>query len=171
MALTGEHLGMKLAVDEIDAEFLGYFEHLGRHDFSLQRCTACGLQRFPPTTGCPWCACREAEWRPVSGRGTVYSYVEVRHAINPAFRDHLPYLALLVELDQQRGRPTEHEAIRMFGNLVAPDGALANEELVSRVGIGTRVRMVYQDIGEHFALPEWTVDEAAPQPQPWRAPV
>ncbi len=96
------------------------------------------------------------------------SYSEVHHAIMPTFRDELPYLLLRVELDAQRGQPSEHEAIRFLGNLVTPDGKLAPPELIGQVGIGTRVRIVYVDVGDGFAIPQWTLDENADQPKPWR---
>src|SRR4051794_268462 len=107
MALTGEYLGMNLRVDDIDTENLEYFKHCGEHNFSLQQCTECHLLRYPPTTGCPWCANPESTWVPVEGKGTIHSYGEVHHAIQPAFRDHLPYMLLLVQLDTQAGQPTE----------------------------------------------------------------
>ena len=86
----------------------------------------------------------------------------------PTFRDRTPYHLLRVELDAQRGEPTEHEAIRFLGNLVTPDGELAPPELVESVGIGTRVRVVFVEVGPGFAIPQWTVDEDADQPTPWR---
>jgi hypothetical protein len=42
--------------------------------------------------------------------------------------------------------------------------------MVKRAGIGTRVRIVFADVGEGFALPQWTIDEQAEQPPPWRYP-
>ena len=74
----------------------------------------------------------------VEGKGTVHSYTEVHHAIQPAFKKHVPYLILLVELDTQSGKPTPTEALRVIGNLTTPDGVLASKERVARVGIGTR---------------------------------
>jgi uncharacterized OB-fold protein len=107
----------------------------------------------------------------VEGKGAVHSYTEVHHAIQPAFRSHTPYLVLLVDLDTQKGKPSEHEALRVVGNLVTPDGTLAPPDMVRRVGIGTRVRMVYADVTAGLSLPHWTIDEAAPQPdRPWRYP-
>jgi len=33
------------------------------------------------------------------------------------------------------------------------------------------VRMIFKKVGEGFALPQWTIDEAAEQPaNPWRYP-
>ena len=77
----------------------------------------------------------------------MHSYTEVHHAIQPAFKAHTPYLILLVDLDTQKGKPTEHEALRVVGNLATPDGKLAPPEIVKTVGIGTRVRMVFSRRG------------------------
>ena len=171
MAIRAEYLGMPLSIDDLDIENLEYFRHCAEHDFHLQACTACGLLRYPPTTACPWCACLESRWTPVEGKGAVHSYTEVHHAIQPAFRGHTPYLVLLVDLDTQKGKPTAEEALRVVGNLVTADGAFAPPEMVRRVGIGTRVRMVWSEVAPGLALPQWTIDEAAPQPEkPWRYP-
>jgi hypothetical protein len=79
-------------------------------------------------------------------------------------------LTLLVELDTQRAEPSEHEALRMLGNLVTPEGELAPRERVRSTGIGSRVRIVYTDVGEGFAIPQWTLDPDVDQPRPWRYP-
>jgi hypothetical protein len=43
--------------------------------------------------------------------------------------------------------------------------------MVKRVGIGSRLRMVFSDVAPGIALPQWTIDEAATQPaKPWRYP-
>jgi hypothetical protein len=167
----GEYRGMNLSINDIDHENVAYFGHCAEHDFHLQKCTACGLLRYPPGTACPWCQNREFEWTPVEGRGAVHSYGEVHQAIQTQFREHTPYLILIVDLDTQKGEPSEHEALRVAGNLVTPDGELAPPELVRQVGIGSRVRMVFADVGEGLSLPMWTLDEDAEQPENlWRYP-
>ena len=61
--------------------------------------------------------------------------------------------------------------LRVVGNLTAPDGKLAPPETVARVGIGSRVRMVFSDVAPGLSLPQWTLDEGATQPaKPWRYP-
>jgi uncharacterized OB-fold protein len=171
MAIRGEYLGMGLTVDDLDVENLEYFRHCAEHDFHLQACNACGLIRYPPTTACPWCTNLESHWTRLEGKGAVHSYSEVHHAIQPAFRDHTPYLILLVDLDTQKGKPSEHEALRVVGNLATPDGKLAAPDQVQRVGIGTRMRMVFSDVAPGLALPQWTIDDSAPQPaNVWRYP-
>ena len=169
MALQGEYLGMSVFIDDLDQENLAFFGHCGNHELRLQQCQHCELKRFPPTTACPFCAQPEAQWVAVSGKGTVYSYGEVHHAIQPAFREFAPYHLLLVELDEQRNIPNEYDGLRVQGNLAGPDGELASAEIVRQVGIGTRVKVVFKDAGEGLAIPLWMIDEAEPQPAtPWR---
>lgn len=171
MSVQGTYLGMPLTIDELDQENLAYFAHCARHQFHLQKCDDCGLLRYPPTTGCPWCSSPKATWTPVEGKGEVHSYEEVHHAIQPSFKGRTPYMVLLVDLDTQKGVPSEHEALRVIGNLTMPDGALAPPEMVRKVGIGTRVRMVFSDVTDGLALPQWTIDAEAKQPAaPWRYP-
>jgi len=170
MPLQGTHLGMNLTVDDLDVENVAFFGHCAKHDFHLQQCDDCKLLRYPPTTACPFCTCLESTWIPVEGKGTVHSYGEVHHGIQPQFQQRTPYLILLVDLDTQKGAPTEHDALRVVGNLVTPAGELAPKDQVERVGIGTRVKMVFNDLSPGLSLPQWTIDEEAPQPKPWRYP-
>ncbi len=171
MPVRGEYLGMTLNLDDLDIENTEYFRHCAEHDFHLQACAQCGRLRYPPTTACPWCMSLEATWRRVEGKGAVHSYSEVHHAIQPAFRGKTPYMILLVDLDTQKGEPSADEALRVAGNLTTVEGELAPAEMVRRVGIGTRVRMVFSDVGPGLALPQWTIDESATQPGTvWRYP-
>ena len=170
MNIKANYLDMPLDVSELDTENLEYFRYCAAHDFHLQACTSCGLIRYPPTTACPWCAQPGMRWVAVEGRGTVHSYTEVHHAIQPAFRNHTPYLILLVDLDTQKGVPSADEALRVVGNLASDDGVLAPPDMVRKVGIGTRVRMVFSDVAPGLALPQWTLDETAPAGTTWRYP-
>ena len=171
MPVQGEYMGMMLTIDDLDGENREFFNYCRAGEFRLQRGKKSGLLRYPPTTACPWTSDREFEWVAVEGKGTVHSYGEVHHAIQPAFKAKVPYMILLVDLDTQKGQPSEHEALRVGGNLVMPDGRFAPPEQIRRVGIGTRVRMVLVDIERGMALPQWTIDEDAEQPEnPWRYP-
>ena len=171
MAIDTEYLGMPLGINDLDIENLEFFRHCAEHNFHLQACEECDLVRYPPTTACPWCSCLESRWTPIPGEGAVHSYGWVQHAIQPAFREHPPSLILLSDLHVHFARPTAHEALHFAGNLTTPDGRLAPPEAVRRVGIGSRVRMVFTDVGEGLSLPQWTLDEDAEQPEaPWRYP-
>jgi uncharacterized protein len=170
MRIEADYLGMRVELDDLDVENTTYFKYCAAHDFRLQACEACGLIRYPPGTACPWCAHPTSRWVAVEGRGCVHSYTEVHHAIQPALKVFAPYIVLLVDLDTQKGEPTEHEALRVVGNLTTTDAALAPPNLVQMVGIGTRVRMVFRDVAPGLSLPQWTIDESVLQPTPWRYP-
>jgi uncharacterized OB-fold protein len=171
MTVKGDYMGMALSIDDLDGENLAYFKHCAEHAFHLQKCDDCKMLRYPPTTACPFCASANATWTAVEGKGAVYSYLEVHHAIQPAFKAKTPYMVLLVELDTQQGAPTPDDALRVAANLTTLSGELASPETVRSVGIGTRVRMVFSDVSDGLALPQWTIDETAKQPdKPWRYP-
>src|SRR5258707_14568363 len=157
--ISAQYLGMSLEINDLDHENLDYFAYCAKHDFRLQRCTSCKLFRYPPTTACPWCAEPNSEWVSVEGRGTVHSYTEVHHAIQPAFKQHTPYLVLLVELDAQSGMPTKEAGLRVIGNLTQPGGGLAPNSGGQRGGIGTRVRMVFTDGAPGLGPPQWTTEQ------------
>ena len=86
MPIQGEYMGMMLTVEDLDQENRAFFHYCAAGEFRLQCGRTSGLLRYPPTTACPWCMSREANWTPVEGRGAVHSYTEVHHAIQPAFR-------------------------------------------------------------------------------------
>ena len=161
MAIKADYLGMPLSLDDLDGENLEYFRHCAAHDFHLQQCDGVRPAALSAHHGVSLVHASRSQMGAGGGQGAVHSYSEVHHAIQPAFRAHAPYLILLVDLDTQKGKPTEHEALRVVGNLVTPDGKLAPPEMVKKVGIGTRVRMVFTDVAPGLALPQWTIDESA----------
>jgi hypothetical protein len=162
-----QYRGMALIVPDNDSEWREYFAFARQHRFVMRRCAACGLLRYPPTHACPWCTELAWTWQEVSGRGTIYSYEIVAHAIQPGFKDATPYPIVLVELDEQRGRPTPDEALRVIGNLVQPDGSMEDPR---NVAIGRRVRVVFQDLADHLALVQFALTDEPPPGRVWRLP-
>ena len=162
-----EYRGMALMVPETDSEWRGYFEAAREGRLVVRRCGACGLLRYPPGAGCPWCASLEWTWQPVSGRGTIYSYEIVVQAIQPGFRDWAPYPVVVVELDEQRGVPTADDGLRLVANLLTPD---FRPEPEARVAIGARVEVLFQPIAPDFVLPQFRLSDAPPPGRLWRFP-
>jgi uncharacterized OB-fold protein len=158
---------MTLVIPDNDSEWKEYFAEARRHRLVVRRCTACGLLRYPPGPACPWCAALGWAWREISGRGTIHSYEIVVHAIQPGFKDWAPYPVVLVELDEQRGVPTADEALRIIANLVTPDW---QPEAEANVAIGKRVRVVFQDLSDEVALPQFTLTDEPPVGRVWRFP-
>ena len=160
-----EYKGMNLVMPASDQEIRPYFEAAAEGRLVVKRCPQCGLLRYPPGAGCPWCSSLGWEWAEVSGRGTIYSYEIVTQAIQPGFADWTPYPVVLVELDEQRGVPTADEALCMIANLVTPN---FRPEAEANVAIGRRVRAVFQRLDDELALPQFTLADEPPPGRVWR---
>jgi uncharacterized protein len=163
-----EYRGMNLVIPENDSEWREHFKLARqRHALSLRACAQCHLMRYPPMHACPWCQSLDWKWQEVSGKGTIHSYEVVHHAIQPGLKDWTPCAVVLVELDEQRGTPTADEALRIIANLVTADGAPEPE---ANVAIGKRVRAVFHDLSDDFALPQFTLSGEPPEGRVWSFP-
>jgi uncharacterized OB-fold protein len=86
----------------------------------LQRCGGCGQHRFPANQMCPHCRSTEAEWVQASGKGTVFSWIVVRHPVpRDIYAGDVPYIVALVALA---------EGVRMPTNIIgcAPEAVTAD---------------------------------------------
>jgi uncharacterized OB-fold protein len=104
----------------------------------LQRCRGCGKFRYYPRPACSNCSSMEFDWQPVSGRGTVFSYVIVHGPTLPYFAAKAPYNVVLVALE---------EGPHMVSNLLD----VPNDEIY----IGMPVVVDFEDVSEEFALPKF----------------
>ena len=66
----------------------------------IQKCQACGRWNHPPGAVCVTCG-GELVPKPVSGRGSVFTYTVNRHPFNPSVP--VPYVIAIVELEEQAG--------------------------------------------------------------------
>jgi len=98
--------------------------------FMLRWCDDCGKTHWYPRAVCPHCLSSKTQWKPASGRGTVYSYSTMQR-VDP------PYTLACVTLAEG---PT------MLTNLVdaGPDGW--------RIGQAVQVRFVPSDDGTPVAV-------------------
>lgn len=96
----------------------------------IARCTRCALWVSPPAVNCPDCG-GDLVARPVSGRGTVFTYTVNYQPFNPAVP--VPYVIAIVELDEQPG-------LRIATNIVD-----CNPDSV-HVGLPVEVRFERHDI-------------------------
>jgi len=72
-------------------------------ELRIPRCRACGAWVWYPAA-CPSCAGADHAWTPVSGRGTVFTWVTVHRAFLPGYEDRVPFVTALVELDDAHVR-------------------------------------------------------------------
>lgn len=85
-----------------------FFEHCAAGRLCVQRCLECNALRHYPRPLCTSCLSPRWEWVQCTGRGTLYTYTVIRQNLNPRFRDRLPYVVAVVELE---------EGIRMLAGL------------------------------------------------------
>lgn len=122
-----------------DVDSQPFWEACRAHRLTLQRCIACRTVRFPPGPRCPHCREPEAEWIDASGRGAVFSWIVVDHAVpRDVYADDVPYVVALVELE---------EGVRMATNIVRCDA--------QAIEAGMPVEVVFDDVTPAATLPKF----------------
>ena len=83
-----------------DVESAPYWEGAAAGKLMIKRCRACERAYFYPRAHCPACWSTDTEWIEASGDARVYTFTIVRQNDLPPFRDRLPYVVAVVELDE-----------------------------------------------------------------------
>ena len=122
----------------VNPESEPFWEATREGKLRLPRCNACGFVIYYPRSRCPECRSDDLSWVDMSGRGEVYSYTITQRTIG-RFRKSVPFVVAYVELE---------EGPRMLTNLVDCDP--------ERVGVGTRVEVVFEPTEEGTAIPRFT---------------
>jgi hypothetical protein len=126
----------KRPAPRLDEETRGYWEACARHELYVQRCRGCRTWRFPPRALCPACLSSATEWVRASGRGTVYSFTVTHQNQAPGFRERLPYVLAVVQLE---------EGVRLMTNVVGCEPGA--------VHIGMPVEVTWDDVTPELAVP------------------
>jgi uncharacterized protein len=104
----------------------------------MPRCDHCSAFRFPPTVACLTCEREGYTWVDVSGRGKVFTFVIYRRAFRAAFKDKLPYVLAVIELE---------EGPRIPSNVVGMP--------VEEVECEMPVRVVFEEVRDGFLIPKF----------------
>jgi uncharacterized protein len=126
-------------IPEEDALTAPYWEGARLHELRLQHCLGCGACWHPPMPICPVCHSAAHEWRPSSGRGTVYSCVDVHHSVHPATDGWIPYRICLIDLD---------EGPRIISNV-------RHDIEASGLEPGARVVVAFEEVAPGKVLPQF----------------
>lgn len=120
-----------------------YWRACKDHKLVIPFCLECQASFFYPRGFCPTCLSRDIEWRTSEGRGSVYTFAIHYRAFHAGWKDDLPYVTALVDLD---------EGVRIFTRLVdvAPDP--------KAIQCGTRVEVVFDDVTDEITLPKFRPD-------------
>ncbi|MCW2546495.1 MAG: hypothetical protein JWN96_955 [Mycobacterium sp.] len=84
----------------IEADSKPFWDAAREHRFLIARCNACGRAHHYPRPFCPFCWSDDVHWEDASGRATLYTYSTVYVNDLYPFRDKLPYLAAVVDLEE-----------------------------------------------------------------------
>jgi len=117
-----------------------FWEACQQQRLVIPRCTSCGRTRMPPTRFCPQCRKQGFEFAPISGRGVVFTFIVVRHALYPGMEEYVPYVPAAI--DAEGGGPA-----RFVSNVVNCDP--------EDVRIGMDVKVVWHEVNKSFFLPLW----------------
>ena len=93
----------------ITPESRPYWEAAQRGQLLIQRCGDCGRHQFYRRQFCARCWSYDIQDVVASGKGTVWTYTVTHQNRARGYRDEVPYVLALVELE---------EGVRMFTNLV-----------------------------------------------------
>lgn len=106
---------------------------------TVQCCSACGAKRLPPERFCPHCHSPDSTWEAVSGRGTVYSWIVVRHPVpGDVYGGDVPYVVALIDLA---------EGVRMASNIIDCEPDAVRAEMA--------VEVVFDPVTETVTLPKF----------------
>ncbi len=122
----------------------GFWEACNEDRLVIQNCTACNRLQHPPQAACPACgSANNLEWKPVSGRGTIYSYAVVYDSPIASLQADQPYNCAVIALDEDPG-------IKMLSHLPGTP--------VDEVPMDAPVQVVFeptQATGQK--VPEWQI--------------
>jgi uncharacterized OB-fold protein len=136
-------LGDEWLVPVLDDTNRDYFT---RGALMVQACRDCGTAQHPPEDVCRACGSHALTPRDSAGTGRIESAAVVHHPVHPALAAQVPYVVVLVALDDAPG-------VRLVGNLVTDDAG-------TRAPIGARVRVTFEhavdsESGTTLSIPQW----------------
>ncbi|MBV6756695.1 Zn-ribbon domain-containing OB-fold protein [Rhodococcus opacus] len=121
-----------------DADTREYWAAAAQGKLLIQRCEDCETPRFYPRLLCPKCHSQRSRWDESTGAGAIHSFSIVHRAPLPEFRDKVPYVVALIDLD---------DGVRMFSNITGTTG--------DALHIGARVRVTFRKETDEIGIPEF----------------
>jgi len=116
----------------VNPEVKPFFDAAAEGRLLVKHCTACHRPHHYPRSMCPHCGSPNTEWRPASGRGTIYSFSVMR-------RVPVPYTIAYVTLE---------EGVTMMTSIVDCD--------FDAIRIGQAVRVVFKPTDGGPPVPMFT---------------
>jgi hypothetical protein len=134
-----EHL---LPLPEPSIETEKFWSAVQERRLVMPKCEACGTVNFPPRVACEACTKADFTWTEMSGRGKVYSYTVYHRVYHPAFKEKVPYVVAVVELE---------EGPRIISNIVGVP--------LAEVTCDMPVAVMYDEVRDGYLIPKFTPAE------------
>ncbi|NLN37997.1 MAG: OB-fold domain-containing protein [Smithella sp.] len=123
---------------QINPDTKDFWEGCRSHLLQIQKCSECEKPRWLSSFMCPYCLSTNTRLFNSSGRGKVYSFVVYHVAYHPSFKDDLPYVVALVDME---------EGFRLLTNIIG----CAPEE----VHCDMEVEISWDDVTKDVSLPKF----------------
>ncbi len=117
-----------------------FWDSVKQHAMQLPFCKSCNEFFYYPRAFCPKDFNWDIEYRPVSGKGTVYAFSICYRGQAEGWWDKAPYTVVTVELE---------EGPRMMSNLINVEHDPAN------IKVGMPVKVIYSDVTAEMTLPHF----------------
>lgn len=117
-----------------------YWEKTKAHELWVMRCNDCEQSYFYPRPICPNCFSRNTEWQQATGKGIVHAFAIVHRGPTAPFRERVPYVTAIVELDEGPRVPTNLIDVEM-----TPEA----------IKVGMSVEVVFEDVSDTITLPKF----------------
>ena len=126
----------------ITSEAKPFWDAAAEQKLTIQRCQACNAWVWTPRPSCNECGSEKVEWKPMSGKGEVYSFTVIRQVVgraaSKAFEPDIPYVIAWVDLD---------EGPRLITNIIGCQ--------VENVKLGMKVSVLFEKASEKVWLPKF----------------
>ena len=124
------HIPTNVPLPQPDSVTEPFWSACAERRLVIQHCVECGAYQNPPRLLCLHCHGNYFDWRESAGTGRVYTYTVVHHPPAPALSEQVPYVVVVVRLD-------DCGDVLLTSNLVG--------ENVADVAVNRTVRVCWDD--------------------------
>ena len=104
--------GPRFDLPTLEGESRPFWDGLKAGVLNIGHCNACGKAHYYPRPFCPHCWSEDVTLKPASGKGVLYTWSVIHMNDQAPFKDWLPYVAAMVDLE---------EGVRVSTNIVGCD--------------------------------------------------
>jgi uncharacterized OB-fold protein len=109
-------LPTQVPLPQVDALSEPFWNGCAERRLLVQHCLRCATFQSSARLHCRNCGSNDFDWRESAGHGRVYTYTIAHHPAAPALKDQVPYVVVVVKLDDCGGA-------LLISNLVGDDAA------------------------------------------------